>query len=75
VPPLVGSQKRKARRLQITRVDPNSSARGMFFFLGHSSTLRMRLNLCASEGEALLSDIGLATLAEVAAVTKRLIKQ
>lgn len=28
-----------------------------------------------AEGEALLSDIGLATLAEVAAVTKRLIKQ
>lgn len=73
VPPLVGSQKRKARRLQITRVDPNSVARGdkLIFFpsLDDIKTIRF------AEGEALLSDIGLATLAEVAAVTKRLIKQ
>ncbi|XP_059484149.1 uncharacterized protein LOC132201736 isoform X2 [Neocloeon triangulifer] len=60
-PPLVGSQKRKARRLQITRVDPNSP--------------HMTRDNSAVEPTVLMSDIGLATLAEVASATKRLIKQ
>ncbi|XP_065344238.1 uncharacterized protein LOC135942176 isoform X1 [Cloeon dipterum] len=61
-PPLVGSQKRKARRLQITRVEPNSP---------HV----ISDNAVADPNNVLMSNSGLATLAAVASVTKRLFKQ
>ncbi|KAG8230263.1 hypothetical protein J437_LFUL013965 [Ladona fulva] len=56
--PLVGSQKRKARKQCITRLDPEGSA-------GRDT---------AVVAQEVLNNIGLATLAEVAAAKKRLTK-